>query len=338
MQDIKIKFEIEDYFRDFLVEKLSDKYRFIISEKPDYIILNASSYYKCFQYDCVRILILGENIRPDFNLFDYACGFDKIEFGDRYLYYPLYCNIRYREETYLAMDKHIRAKSMLRNKDKFCNFMVSNGNDASTIRESFFNELCNYSKVDSAGAFLNNMPDHWTVPRGNGLDGTRELNRFRENYRLSMAFENSRYLGYTTEKIVRAFSGVTIPIYWGDPSIKEQFNPASFIDISDFESFDDAVCYIAEVDRNPKLWQKMLLEPAFLENSIVTQLMKDSYFLDFFKNIFDQSPEKALRRTNKNEGWGYHYEKRYKMGQEMISDSMLNTVYRAKNRVKKYKR
>ena len=82
----------------------------------------------------------------------------------------------------------------------------------------------------------------------------------------------------------------------------------------------------------------MLLEPAFLENSIVTQLMKDSYFLDFFKNIFDQSPEKALRRTNKNEGWGYHYEKRYKMGQEMISDSMLNTVYRAKNRVKKYKR
>ena len=56
MRTIKIKFEIEKYFQDFLIKKFADKYQFIISEEPEFVILNASSVYKCFQYDCVRIL------------------------------------------------------------------------------------------------------------------------------------------------------------------------------------------------------------------------------------------------------------------------------------------
>lgn len=335
MKEIRIKFETDDNFGNFLREKFLDRYRFIVSEKPDYVVFDASTFYKCFKYDCVRILILGENIRPDFNLFDYACGFDKIEFGDRYLYYPLYCNGRYRQETKLAISKHLRAKVLLDKKDKFCNFMVSNGNNAASVREIFFYALSEYSKVDSAGTFLNNMPNHWTVPRGDDVDEIKELNDFRERYRFSLAFENSRYSGYTTEKIVRAFSGVTIPIYWGDPCIKEQFNPEAFIDISDFGTFDEAIVYIAAVNENPRLWQKKLLEPVLKKDSIIPRMMEDSYILDFFSNIFDQKPEKALRRTNKDAGWGYHYERQYAMGQEMISDKALNLIYRAKNKLKK---
>lgn len=334
MRTIKIKFEIEKYFQDFLIKKFADKYQFIISEEPEFVILNASSVYKCFQYDCVRILVLGENIRPDFNLFDYACGFDKIEFGDRYLYYPLYCDVRYRGETRLAMDKHIRAKDLIEKKDKFCNFIVSNGSNVGDIRENFFYALNEYSKVDSAGTFLNNMPNHWNVPRGEDIDEIGEVNKFRERYRFSLAFENSRYLGYTTEKIVRAFSGVTIPIYWGDPGIKEQFNSKAFIDILDFESFDEAIKYIKHINENSVLWQEMLQEPAFSADSQIPLIMEDSYILTFFSRIFDQSPKEALRRTNKDAGWGYHYEKRYKIGQEMLSDKKLNMIYRIQNKLK----
>lgn len=337
MKEIKIKFETEKYYQNFIIEKLSGKYHFVISDKPDYVVLNAASLYKCFQYDCIRILILGENIRPDFNLFDYACGFDRMEFGDRYLYYPLYCDVRYREETKLAMNKHIRAKDLLNKKDRFCNFMVSNGNNAASVRERFFYALNEYSKVDSAGTFLNNMPGHWTVPRGEDIDEIGEVNQFREKYRFSLAFENSRYQGYTTEKIIRAFSGVTVPIYWGDSSIKEQFNPKAFIDVSDFATLDEAVSYIAEVNENSELWQKMLLEPALLEGSSIPKMLEDSYFLNFFDNILNQPLEEALRRTNKGEGWGYHYERQCRIGQEMMSDKMLSRIYRMKNKLKHLK-
>lgn len=333
MKEIKIRFEVENCFKEFLMEKFSDKYKFVISDNPEYVIFGASSLYKCFRYDCIRILILGENIRPDFNLFDYACGFDKLDFGDRYLYYPLYCNVRYREETFLAMNKHLRAEEMFHKKDKFCNFIVSNGNNVASIREDFFHTLNQYSKVDSAGTFLNNMPNNWTVPRGKGVDEIGEACKFRERYRFSLAFENSEYSGYTTEKIVRAFSGVTIPIYWGDPTVKEQFNPKSFIDISDFESFECAINYIAKVNECPELWQKMLLEPALKEDSQIPEMMKDSYLLNFFDNIFDKPYHEALRRTNKDAGWGYHYEKRYKMGQQMLEDKTLNIAYRIKNKL-----
>ena len=63
-------------------------------------------------------------------------------------------------------------------------------------------------------------------------------------------------------------------------------------------------------------------------------MMEDAYLLDFFSNIFDQPPEKALRRTNKDEGWGYHYEKQYRIGQEMLSDKKLNMIYRIQNKLK----
>ena len=36
------------------------------------------------------------------------------------------------------------------------------------------------------------------------------------NHKFNIAFENSSYPGYVTEKITDAFIANTIPIYWGD--------------------------------------------------------------------------------------------------------------------------
>ena len=40
--------------------------------------------------NAVKIYFTGENDVPDFNLADYALGFHYIDFGDRYLRFPLY--------------------------------------------------------------------------------------------------------------------------------------------------------------------------------------------------------------------------------------------------------
>ncbi|MFT2650944.1 fucosyltransferase, partial [Helicobacter pylori] len=37
-----------------------------------------------------RVFYTGENEAPNFNLFDYAIGFDELDFNDRYLRMPLY--------------------------------------------------------------------------------------------------------------------------------------------------------------------------------------------------------------------------------------------------------
>jgi hypothetical protein len=78
----------------------------------------------------------GECISPDFNLCDYAFGFDWIEFGDRYFRCPNY--LLY--ESCWDISKRLCSnvdRDDLRSK-KFCNFIYSNGNGVHPYRDDFF--------------------------------------------------------------------------------------------------------------------------------------------------------------------------------------------------------
>ena len=78
-----------DKENNMLINILKDKYDVEISEDPDYLFVSQlDSMFSYMKYDCIRILYTGEEITPDFNCFDYAIGFDFMDFGDRYLRYP----------------------------------------------------------------------------------------------------------------------------------------------------------------------------------------------------------------------------------------------------------
>lgn len=74
----------ENYFTRFL----SKKYTITQSPNPDYVLCSLFDS-KHRHYDCIKILFIGEDIVPDFNLYDYALGFQDIRFDDRYLRFPL---------------------------------------------------------------------------------------------------------------------------------------------------------------------------------------------------------------------------------------------------------
>jgi len=64
----------------FAEEMLPIKYT---NKNPDFIV------HSCFgktvlKYSGVRIAVLGENLVPDFNISDYAFGFSRMSFSDRY--------------------------------------------------------------------------------------------------------------------------------------------------------------------------------------------------------------------------------------------------------------
>ena len=120
---------------------------------------------------------------------------------------------------------------------------------------------------------------------------------FERDYKFTLAFENSSMSGYTTEKILEAFAGDTIPVYFGSPRIKEEFNPESFIDASSFASFDEVVEEIKKIDNDDALYLKMMKAPAVLPESQSKPVLEDDYIDDFLKNIFDQDLGAAKRRN-----------------------------------------
>lgn len=280
-----IKLDFVDFWQGFnkydnyFTNYLSQEFKIIISANPDYLFF--SDYGdRHLKYKCIRIYYTGENLVPNFNVCDYAIGFHFISFGDRYARFPNYK----RYESYkIAQKKHLSAG--IDNKKKICNFVYSNSN-ANPLRDSFFKELSRVINIESGGKHLNNIGG----PVSNKL-------KFQKDFLFSLAFENDSSAGYTTEKIIDAFAAETIPIYWGNPRIGEEFNESAFINLHSFDSTQEVIDHIKNILKDDKILMSYLESPIYNKTQIEVLKKKDDKFYEFLINIFAQEFETAKRRS-----------------------------------------
>lgn len=136
-------------------------------------------------------------------------------------------------------------------KNKFCGYCVSNVNpqfEGVRYRETFFNLLNTYKRVDSFGLHSNNMPDRQNAPRVG-------YSKFVSKYKFMICFENAQGPGYITEKPVQCFVSHTVPIYWGEST--GMLNPDACV-IVDPNNMAAAVQRVLYLDANPEAYAAML--------------------------------------------------------------------------------
>lgn len=284
----KIKINFVDFWGsfnpndNFILDALKKNFDVEISDKPDFLFC-ASFGKKFLKHDCTRIHYEGENLSPDFNLYDYALGFPYITFDDRYLRLPHY--VLYPDAVKNALKKHTLSDEEYSKHTKFCNYVISNALSAPD-RQKMIDILNSYKTVDSGGKYKNNVGG--PVP---------DKIEFEKNYKFTMAFENSSSNGYTTEKIMEAFAGATIPIYYGSPDIAKEFNPKAFINCHEYESFEKVLERIKEIDNNDELFLSMVKEPIVTDDSQASIYLEENYLSDYLYKICSQDPKKAIRRN-----------------------------------------
>lgn len=264
------------------------------SQKPDYIFASEHIYlnYKCFnafrkykdRSDLIYIYIAGECIAPDMNIFDYACVFDrKLKDDDRIIRIPpLILHKRSIFSNSNDVDKAM-AYDLLRKKRGFCCFIYSN-RAAHNMRDSIFHQISKYKKVDSLGKHLRNVD---RIVAEKGTDWRKESIEMKARYKFSIAAENASYEGYTSEKIFTSFQSHSIPIYWGNPYIKEEFNPDAFINVNDYSSFDALINRIKEIDTNDALWIGMISKPWQTDEQKKISETEIINYYSFWKKIFE---------------------------------------------------
>jgi alpha(1,3/1,4) fucosyltransferase len=252
----------EPYFTPLLKKH----FNITLDPKPDVLIHSVfgKSYLK---YNCTRVCYTGENVRPDFTRSDYHIGFDYLE-DPRYLRWPNFLRY-YNPDQFLERGD---AGELLKKKTRFCAFLISNDKAEERIR--LFQHLSEYRKVDSGGKALNNI----------GFAVENKV-QFIQDYKFTIAYENCSYPGYTTEKIYEPFLVHSVPLYWGNPRINEDFNPKAFICAHNFSSEKELIEYIRYVDQNDEVYKKYLEEPCFSNNK-VPEDFKQAKILSFFEHIF----------------------------------------------------
>lgn len=251
--------------------------------KVEYLFYSACGN-RYLDYHCIRIFVTGENLCPNFNLCDYALGFEHMDFGDRFFRLPIYFWKQYREDFDLMMQNRLKIVGERPEKRDFCGIVATNNTFADPMRENFFYALSEYKQVASGGRAYNN------IGKPDGVENKRE---FLNGYKFSIAFENSFYPGYCTEKLMQAFSAGNVPVYWGDETAVEQFNEKAFINCCGL-TIKEAVAKVKEVDENDELYLKMLSEPALLDNKLLVNTEKE--LTTWLYNIFDADYDKARRR------------------------------------------
>jgi alpha(1,3/1,4) fucosyltransferase len=301
----------DDFFRNFLRKNFDVS---VINEKEaDYLFFSTFTSERKKEipkvnFDGVKVFWTGENVRIDMKKCQYAFGFDyENEVKDKnYLRFPLY--VYYGAGKNLIKGKKYNPKEILKSKTKFCNYIYSK--DAKE-RVEFFRELGKYKKVDAPGKSMNNSPPlppsklynltkliqipesaigkyNISALMSRHLGNWRKaIINYQKDFKFTIAFENSSYPGYTTEKIYHPMLANSLPIYWGNPEISKDFNTKSFVNYHEYNDYKKVVDVVTDLDQNEKKYLKMLKEP-WLKRNKLNKWMDLKRIEKQFERIFDE--------------------------------------------------
>jgi hypothetical protein len=157
-------------------------------------------------------------------------------------------------------------------KTKFCSFIQRNC--SCKYRNNFVKQLSKYKKVDCLGPCLNNAKSKILSRHHSNLETIAP-------YKFNISFENSSSIGYCTEKIWWGFLAKTISIYWGDPTVTQDFYQGSFLNRHEYESDEEFIEAIIELDNNDDAYYEMLTKSKLKDKSIIDT--------DRIKKFFERS-------------------------------------------------
>lgn len=256
--------------QSFFWRTLSQRFQLVLDDAPQFL------FYSCFgrqhqQSRAVRIFFSGENQRPDFTTCDYALTSDWLD-HPRHYRLPLY--VLEGPATRLIKPADFDAAAQLRRKTRFCNFVYSN--PRCRARNRFYRRLSHYRPIDSGGRLDNNLGYVCSAEQKTALLCSSKF---------TIAFENSSYPGYTTEKIVHAMLACSLPIYWGNPLVARDFNPRSFLNAHDFPSQTALLRRVQEIDQHDELYLDYLRQP-WLHDNRPSPSFDSNALLDWFQQVF----------------------------------------------------
>jgi hypothetical protein len=259
MNDLRITytdFWPEWSYENFIQPILEKNFNVIIDQKNPDVVFHSifGRMSQTPKYKAKKILFLGENWRPEQFGSDYSISFDPTSSTNFRL--PLW-------QVYLLIWPGL--KDYLFNRDKpeeykrFAAFIVSNHSNSKRIQA--YEELSKYKKVHSYGKVRTNSLELQQLTAGNMWQAAYLEFFRRKPHKFIMAYENTSYPYYCTEKLMNAFLAGGIPLYWGDPKVVEDFNLDAFLNVQKMGG--TWVEAVKNLDNDESLFNDMMNQPVF---------------------------------------------------------------------------
>ncbi|MCJ2043551.1 glycosyltransferase family 10 [Methylobacterium sp. J-078] len=218
----------------------------------------------------------GENVLPDMALCDYAITHSYCSHSNHlrlpYWVAALRGNGLTGDDLARSQDNLVPPIADRRD----CNFLYSH---QVPHREKFALEMMEYFEVVCPGISLHNTSD--SVPAG--FQGKA---KFLSGFNFTIAFENSKDDGYTTEKLIEPLLSTSIPLYWGNERVLEDINSECFIQVDKFSGVQELSEYMRFLLSNEEDYQRIAMAPRF-PNSEIPEIATLIYAQKFFQRLLN---------------------------------------------------
>lgn len=209
----------DDECRSHVLMDLCDEFDFIFCDTPDILLVGCYGQEKITTGNAVKVGYYTENLAPDLVNFDFFFGCEY----SQYVNDPRYC-----KRIFGPLQKDLFGgcsdpELALRSKSRFCSFVYST---RVPHRERFFDALSSYKPISAPGKSRHNCSD---LSKRENANWREEKFNYLRSFKFTVSFENSRRVGYLTEKLYDALRADTVPIYWGDPCLDEILNRDALI-------------------------------------------------------------------------------------------------------------
>lgn len=239
----------------------------------------------------IHFFFAGEAVVPDFNIFDYAIGFDHLEFQGRYVrlhpldYFPSHAELGNLD----FVESEFDLKSWMTR--DFCDYIYS-AKSAHPMRKRIFLTLKEVGKISSYGKDMNNNADYLRK----SWQGSWRLDKItaQSRHKFSIVAENEWHSGYTSEKIISSLISKSIPIYWGNPDIGVDFNVQRIIQIENEDQLFDLPDKLRNILLNRDELYSKLTAPALTELNLRRREQAIQSLIRLVESaVFQQIPKKA---------------------------------------------
>ena len=240
--------------------------------------------------------IPGSNYQVYFPIFHKDCIPPIVEWADRKFMAIVAANKHYRTAlefpSSLSLGKIKRWMKKTRKIKSSPSLTLAIKNELQTKRLEAIEYFANQGRLDIFGRQWDNldrMPAKWrnrlkdTIAKLNPTacdDKVATLSR----YKFAICFENIVYSGYVTEKIIDCLVAGTIPIYMGAPDIDDFVPTEAFIDLRQFDSWDDLDSFISNITAE-KAMEIINAGRAFLQSEKGQRHTFESYAQTLFELI-----------------------------------------------------
>lgn len=261
---------------EYIYKALQDDFDITIdNENPDFLFCSCLGHEHLKYNEVVKIFITGENVFPNFNLFDYAVSSMRSSVGGRNLFFP-------GATRFEPVDLPPTGDSLVSR--RFCCFIYSQETtgEGAHLRKRFCQELMKYQKVDCPGRVLHNM-EALELANRTASEWRKSKINFLKKYKFCIAFENSDSDGYMTEKLIDPLLAGSIPIYWGSTDDISPFPKECMICAHDYPDFDSLIARVREVNENDELYLSMCRANPLRTGEITSYKQR---FISFFDSIY----------------------------------------------------